>query len=74
MFNVDNDFNTSSLNVIIPAGGTNTTVRIAVTDDDIVEGDEMFKMNLNIPSALAPAVINGLVTSANGIIIDTTSK
>ena len=45
-----------------------------MTDDNIVEGIERFNMDLHIPSVLAPAVITGSVTSATGIIIDTTSK
>ena len=47
---------------------------VAVTDDNIVEGDEMFSMSLNVPLPLAPRIVAGKVTSATGIIIDTTSK
>ena len=43
-----------------------------MTDDNIVEGDEMFSMSLNVPSS--PGIVAGKVTSATGIIIDTTSK
>ena len=71
---VGDDFNTTSLIATIPAGATNTTVRVAVTNDNIVEGDEMFSMSLNVPSSLGPAIIAGSVTSATGIIIDTTGK
>ena len=49
-------------------------MRVAVTNDNIVEGDEMFTMSLNVPSSLAPGIVAGSVTSATGIIIDTTSK
>ena len=70
----DNDFNTTPLTATIPAGATNTTVRVAVTDDDIVEGDETFSMNLTVPSSLAPRITAGTVTSAIGIIIDSSSK
>ena len=45
-----------------------------MTDDSIVEGDEMFSMSLNVPSSLGPGITTGSVTQANGIIIDTTSK
>ena len=44
-----------------------------MTSDDIVEGDEIFNMNLKVPSSLGPGVIAGSVTSAIGTIIDTTS-
>ena len=68
------DLNTTSFNATIPAGATNITGRVAVTKDNIVEGNETIYMNLNVPSSLAPGVIAGLVTSAVGIIIDSSSK
>ena len=43
-------------------------------NDNIVEGDEMFIISLNMPSSLAPGIVAGLVTNATGTIIDTTSK
>ena len=49
-------------------------MRVAVTNDNIVEGDEMFTMSLIVPSSLAPGIVAGSVTNATGIIIDTTSK
>ena len=72
-FYKDDDFNTTPLIATIPAEATNTTVRVAVTNDDIVEGDEMFSMSLNVPSSLGPGVVAGSVTSATGIIIDSSS-
>ena len=42
--------------------------------DSIVEGDEMFSMNLNVPSSLGPGIVAGSVTSATGIILDSTGK
>ena len=42
-----------------------------MTNDNIVEGDEMFSMSLNVPSSLGPGVVAGSSTSANGTIIDT---
>ena len=68
------DFNTTPLIAKIPANATDTTVRVAVTDDDIVEGDEMFSINLNVSSSLAPGRVAGSRAKATGIIIDTTSK
>ena len=68
------DFNSTPLIATIPAGATNTTVRVAVTDDNIVEGDEMFGMSLNIPTYLGSGIVAGLVTNATGVIIDTTGK
>ena len=68
------DFNTTPLTATIPAGATNTTVRVAVTNDNIVEEDEIFNMSLNVPSSLGPGITTGSLTSATGIIIDTTRK
>ena len=45
-----------------------------MTSDNIVEGDEMFNMSLNVPSSLGPGVVAGSITSAIGTIIDTTGK
>ena len=44
-----------------------------MTSDKIVEGDEMFSMSLNVPSSLGPGVVAGSVTSATGIIIDSST-
>ena len=64
------DFSTTPLIATIPAGATNTTVRVAVTNDNIVEGDEMFSMSLNVPSSLGPGVVAGSIANATGIIMD----
>ena len=42
--------------------------------DNIVEGDEMFSMSLNVPLSLGPGIVAGSVTRATGIIVDSTSK
>ena len=42
--------------------------------DNIVEGDEMFSMSLNVPPSLDPGIVAGSVTSATGIIVDSTGK
>ena len=68
------DFNTTPLNVTFSANATNTTVRVAVTNDNIVEGNETFSMSLNVPSSLGPIIVAGSRTNATGIIIDTSSK
>ena len=43
-------------------------------NDNIVEGDEMFSMSLNVPSSFGPAIVAGSITIATGIIIDSSSK
>ena len=47
-----------------------TTVRVAVTDDNLVEGKEIFNMSLNVPSSLGPGIVAGSRASATGIITD----
>jgi len=67
------DFTSTTLTAIISAGATTTTVRVPVMSDDIVEGDEMFSMSLNVPSSLAPGIVADNVTNATGIIVDSTT-
>ena len=57
---------------MITAGTSSSTVNIAVTTDNIVEGNELFTMNLIVP--LFPGIVAGVITMANATIIDTSSK
>ena len=41
--------------------------------DTIVEGNEMFNMSLKVPSSLGPGIVADSVTSATGIIVDSTT-
>ena len=68
------DFISTRLTATFPAYAAITTVRVPVMSDNIVEGDEMFSMSLNVPSLLGPDIKAGSVTSATGIILDSTSK
>ena len=70
IFDTGNDFRTDSIEVTIPARATNATVNVTVKSDDIVEGDEMFSMSLNVPSSLSPGIVAGSLINATGIIID----
>ena len=69
---VGDDFTSTPLNVTLPAGATTTVVRVPVMSDNIVEGNEMFRISLIVPSSLGPGIIAGSVTSATGIILDST--
>jgi len=68
------DFTSFLLTATIPNGANTTTVRVPVISDNIVEGDEMFNMTLTVPSSLGPGIVAGAITSATGIIVDSTSK
>ena len=57
---------------VITAGTNSSTVNIAVVDDDIVEGEETFTMNLNVP--VSPGIVAGAITMATATIIDTSSR
>ena len=59
---------------IFSPGAITTTVKVPVMSDNIVEGDEMFSMSLSVPSSLGPGIVTGSITSATGIIVDSTSK
>ena len=45
-----------------------------MTSDNIIEENETFYMNLDVSPSLGPAIIAGSVSSAIGIIIDSSSK
>ena len=49
-------------------------MNIAVTNDNIVEGDESFAMQLNVPSYLGPGIKAGTLNRATATIIDTSSR
>ena len=65
------DFNSAMQTATITAGTNSSTVNIAVIDDDIVEGDETFTMNLNVP--MLPGITAGAFTGTVATIIDTSS-
>lgn len=66
------DFNSATQTVTITAGTSNSTVDITVINDDIVEGNEMFTMTLNVPTS--PGITAGDITMASATIIDTSSR
>ena len=68
------DFNFAIQTLTIIAGANSSMVNVPVTDDDIVEGDEIFIMSLSIPSSLGPEITTGSITGVTVTIIDTTSE
>ena len=70
---IEDDFGSTTLSAVFLINTTSTTVRVPVISDNIVEGDEMFSMSLNVPSSLGLGVVAGSVTSAAGIILDSTT-
>ena len=68
------DFRSRRRTVKIKGGSNSSTISIPITNDDIVEGDEMFTMNLDVPDSLDPGIIAGAITMANATIIDTDSR
>ena len=66
------DFNSATQTATITAGSSSSTINITVNDDNIVEGDEMFTMTLNVPTS--PGITAGSITMATATIIDSTSK
>ena len=49
-------------------------MNITLNDDDIAEGDETFNMTLSVLYSLSPRIAAGTITSAIGIIVDTTGE
>ena len=74
MYYVGTDFNSTMQTVKLSAGSNISSVNISVKDDNIVEGNETFRMHLAILSSLGPGIITGTITSATATIIDTSSE
>ena len=68
----NDDFNSTSQTATITAGSSSSTVNITVVDDNIVEGDETFTMNLSVPNV--SRIMAGAITMATATIIDTSSR
>ena len=68
------DFISAPQTITIIAGNNSSTMRILVVNDNVVEGNETFNMNLTIPPSLGPGIKAGIVTSATATIIDTSSE
>ena len=66
------DFNSATQTATITAGASSSTINITVINDNIVEGDEMFTMTLNVPTS--PGITTGNITMATATIIDSTSR
>ena len=68
------DFISTTQTVVISAGTTRNTVKIPLTKDNVVERNEMFTMNLNVPASLGPEIIAGAITIATATIVDKDSE
>ena len=71
---LENDFSLTTQTVTITAGTNSSMVNIPVTDDNIVEGDETFSMNLTVPSSLGPGITTGTIISTTITIVDSSSE
>ena len=68
------DFNSAMQTVTITSGRNSSTVNIAVLNDNIVEGEETFTMELNVPISLSPGITSGAISMATAYIIDASSR
>ena len=68
------DFNTTTLIATFASGVRISTVSIALINDSIAEGLEIFNLTLNVPSSLGPAITAGNRDRATGVITDSTSE
>ena len=66
------DFNSTTQTATVTAGASSSTINITVINDNIVEGDEMFTMTLNVPTS--PGITTGNITMATATITDSTSR
>ena len=70
----DVDFRSTTQYAKIISGSNRSTVNIVVINDTIVEGDETFTLQLNVPSSYGPSIKAGSLTRATATIIDTSSR
>ena len=68
------DFNSTTQTVTIIAGANSSTVNITLNDDDIAEDAESFNISLTVPTLNNYRIRAGNITSAIGLIIDTTGE
>ena len=68
------DYNATPLTATFNTGEVSVTVTIPVVDDRVNEDNEEFRIILNISSSTGVRVELGDVSSARGIIIDTSKK
>lgn len=66
------DYTSNSIIAIFPPGATNATINVPVTDDDIVEGTELFNLEISIERSSRENAMLGNRKTATGIIIDST--
>ena len=60
--------------VTIVAGANSSALNVTLTNDDIVEQDQMFNITLFVPSSPGSRITAGTIRSATGIINDTNSE
>ena len=69
-FTVASDFGSGPFTASFPAGSTTSRVNVPITDDQLLEGDETFAAQLQIPSNVPDTVIRGENVVAQVVIED----
>ena len=67
------DYNSTYITATFPAGINSTSVDVPVISDDIVERNETFQLDINIPAPAKYAVEVGYPSRAIAIITDASS-
>ena len=68
------DYNSTSITVTFPAGTNSTTFNVPVINDNIVERNETFQLEISIPVPVKYAVEVGYPSKAIAVITDVSSK
>ena len=66
------DFKPDPFNITINPGATNSTAKMSVTCDDVVEGSETFDMRLTLASSISGITLGRDISE--GLITDSTGK
>ena len=69
-FTVGSDFGSGPFIASFPAGSTTSSVNVPITDDQLLEGDETFAAQLQIPSNVPDTVVRGENAVAQVVIED----
>ena len=69
-FTVGSDFGSGPFIVSFSAGSTTSRVNVPITDDQLLEGDETFAAQLQIPSNVPDTVVRGENAVAQVVIED----
>ena len=68
------DYISTPLLATFSASTTTANINVPISEDDIIETEEVFNLTFTIPLSINDMIITGTERIATGVIIDSTSK